>query len=635
VSLFIDRDETKASVHAKTACVQCHVGVSPVEERPCGTITAKVDCSICHAEVVETYGTSTHGKLSARGDLQAPACLDCHGVHGIKGHQDPVSRTYPSKVPELCGKCHREGKKAAKRYEGTQHEILEHYVMSIHGKGLLKSGLVVTAMCTDCHTPHHELPSSDPASTVHRDNIAKTCASCHNGIYERFKKSIHFSEEAKGEKPLPMCHDCHTSHTISRTDQQNFKLEIITQCGRCHQDVTEGYFETFHGKVSKLGYTVAAKCYDCHGAHDVLPDWNPESKLSRQNIVATCGKCHEGSHRRFAGYLTHATHHDPDKYPVLYYTFWVMSLLLIGVFGFFGIHTLMWLPRSLKERKRRKRMAREARGKEVQRFSALERRLHVLVVISFLGLVITGMTLKFSYLGWAQWLSHALGGFESAGFIHRVCALITFFYFGVHLIDVVRKKVRSKKTWREFLLGPDSMMPTMKDFKEFGATFKWFLGRGPRPVYGRWTYWEKFDYLAVFWGVAIIGSTGLVLWFPEFFTYILPGWFINVATIIHSDEALLAAGFIFTIHFFNTHFRPEKFPMDTVIFTGSVPLEEFKQDRRLEYEQLVESGELEERLVDPQPKAVVRAMKTFGTVALTIGIILIVLIIWAEVFGYR
>ena len=89
---------------------------------------------------------------------------------------------------------------------------------------------------------------------------------------------------------------------------------------------------------------------------------------------------------------------------------------------------------------------------------------------------------------------------------------------------------------------------------------KWFVGMGPRPQYGRWTYWEKFDYFAVFWGIAVIGSTGLTLWFPVFFTRFLPGSFINVATIIHSDEALLATGFIFTVHFFNTHLRPEKFP---------------------------------------------------------------------------
>jgi len=272
---------------------------------------------------------------------------------------------------------------------------------------------------------------------------------------------------------------------------------------------------------------------------------------------------------------------------------------------------------------------------EYQRFKPLHSKLHILVVISFLGLALTGMTLKFSYLGWAQWLSRMLGGFESAGYIHRICALITFFYFGVHLYDLIREKRKQRKNWKQFLSGSHSMLPNKNDWREFVGTLKWFIGAGPRPRYGRWTYWEKFDYFAVFWGVAIIGATGLLLWFPEFFTHFLPGWFINVATIIHSDEALLAVAFIFTVHFFNTHFRPDKFPMDTVIFTGRVPLEELKQDRPREYNELLKSRRLKKHLVEPLPPAVVRGAKIFGAIALSVGLLLILLIVWAEVFKYR
>ncbi len=135
------------------------------------------------------------------------------------------------------------------------------------------------------------------------------------------------------------------------------------------------------------------------------------------------------------------------------------------------------------------------------------------------------------------------------------------------------------------------MMPNRRDLTELVGTLKWFVGLGERPAYGRWTYWEKFDYFAVFWGIAVIGSTGLTLWFPVFFTRFLPGSFLNVATIIHSDEALLATGFIFTVHFFNTHLRPEKFPMDITVFTGRMPLEELERDKPREYEALVASGQ--------------------------------------------
>jgi cytochrome b subunit of formate dehydrogenase len=170
---------------------------------------------------------------------------------------------------------------------------------------------------------------------------------------------------------------------------------------------------------------------------------------------------------------------------------------------------------------------------------------------------------------------------------------------------------------------------------EFVETMKWFLHKGERPQYGRWTYWEKFDYFAVFWGVGMIGVSGLILWFPEVFTYVLPGWAINVASIIHSDEALLATGFIFTIHFFNTHFRPEKFPIDPVIFTGRMSVEELKHDKPQFYDDLVARGELEQYMAEPASPLKVRVAKIFGFTALAVGFTLVGLIIYAMVFAYR
>jgi len=257
------------------------------------------------------------------------------------------------------------------------------------------------------------------------------------------------------------------------------------------------------------------------------------------------------------------------------------------------------------------------------------------MIISFLTLALTGMSLKFSYTGWAVILSHFFGGFESAGYLHRFAAVIMIGVFFTHLFDVVRLKRKEFGSWKNLLFGYNSMLFNKNDLKEFIGSIKWFIGRSERPEYGRWTYWEKFDYFAVFWGMLVIGSTGLTLWFPEFFTRFAPGWFINVATIIHSDEALLATGFIFTVHFFNTHLRPEKFPMDIVIFSGRIPLEEFKLDRPDEYKKLTESGELEKHLVEPYPPIVIRAIKIFGWTALIIGLSMVLWIIYAMIFVYR
>jgi cytochrome b subunit of formate dehydrogenase len=277
----------------------------------------------------------------------------------------------------------------------------------------------------------------------------------------------------------------------------------------------------------------------------------------------------------------------------------------------------------------------EGKGLQFQRFSRLNRMLHVIMIVSFMSLALTGLTLKFSYTGWARILSRLLGGFESAGYIHRVAAVSMIGIFVTHLTDLYRRKRLEYGSWKKLLAGPDTMIFTRRDLREFIGSLKWFLHRGPRPAYGRWTYWEKFDYFAVFWGMAVIGTTGLILWFPEVFTLVMPGWLINVATIIHSDEALLAVGFIFTVHFFNTHLRPEKFPMDIVIFTGRMPIQELKEDKPEEYEALVKSGQLEKHLVEPYPPIVIRVVRAFAWIALSIGFLIVLWIIYAMLFAYR
>jgi cytochrome b subunit of formate dehydrogenase/uncharacterized protein with PIN domain len=635
-SLYVSASDVAGSIHQKVACAQCHSQVSVAHERPCETITEKVNCGACHAEVQQQYVASKHGQLNAANDPNAPTCIECHGTHRVLGRKDAQSPIFPTKIPDLCARCHREGEKAARRYKGTERDILNRYAESIHGKGLLKSGLTVTATCTDCHTSHGELPADDAASSVHRDNVAQTCAQCHHGIYDQYVASVHSADVTKTEKVLPVCSDCHSAHSIARTDQDSFMLETMDRCGKCHEEIAETYFQTFHGKVSQLGYTKTAKCYDCHGAHDILPTSNPKSHLSRQNVVATCQKCHPQATRRFAGYLTHATHHDPHRYPWLFYTFWAMTGLLVGTFAVSGAHTLLWLPRAFAMRRRyAEEVHGRPEGRQFQRFTRLERACHALLIISFISLALTGLTLKFAYTPWAATLSRLLGGFQSAGYIHRVAAVLMFGVFITHLVDLTINKRRQSGSWKALLFGPNTLLFTRRDAREFAGSVRWFLGRGPRPRYGRWTYWEKFDYFAVFWGIFVIGSTGLMLWLPELFTRVLPGWLINVATIVHSDEALLAAGFIFTVHFFNTHLRPEKFPMDTVVFTGRVGLEELKVDKPDEYDALAASGELERRMVEPLPDIVVKGIRFFAWIALAVGVSIVLWIIAAMLFAYR
>jgi cytochrome b subunit of formate dehydrogenase len=173
------------------------------------------------------------------------------------------------------------------------------------------------------------------------------------------------------------------------------------------------------------------------------------------------------------------------------------------------------------------------------------------------------------------------------------------------------------------------MVPQPKDLRDMFAMFRWFFGRGPRPRFDRYSYLEKFDYWAVFWGVAIIGGSGLLLWFPELFARWLPGWVFNVAAIVHGDEALLALVFIFTIHFFNGQLRPEKFPLDLVIFTGRATKAYMEEEHPLELERLEREGNLEVHVAPPPPRGLYIASALIGTSAILLGLTIAGLVIWA------
>jgi cytochrome b subunit of formate dehydrogenase len=270
-------------------------------------------------------------------------------------------------------------------------------------------------------------------------------------------------------------------------------------------------------------------------------------------------------------------------------------------------------------------------GRWYRRFTATERVLHVLLMLTFIGLALSGLPLIFADRPWAVVLAHTLGGFEGAGFIHRVCATAMIGVFVTHLALIVRRAIVTRNLLG-IVWGPNSMVPQWPDAVAFYRHFKWFIGLGPRPTFDRWTYWEKFDYWAVFWGMAIIGGSGLLLWFPFFFSKLLPGWMFNLASLVHGEEALLAVGFIFTIHFFNGHLRPEKFPMDTVVFTGRISEHELKTERAVEYERLSATGALAAKEAPP-PTMESRLFGWFvGGATLVLGIVVILLIIYSVVF---
>jgi cytochrome b subunit of formate dehydrogenase len=263
-----------------------------------------------------------------------------------------------------------------------------------------------------------------------------------------------------------------------------------------------------------------------------------------------------------------------------------------------------------------------------RRFGPIERVMHALLMLTFIGCALSGVPLLFADHAWASTLVNFMGGFRGAALIHRICAAIMTVVFVGHVLRVFVRAFLAKD-WLIYFWGPYSLVPNLKDVQDIVGMFKWFFGRGPRPHFDRYTYWEKFDYWAVFWGMFIIGGSGFMLWFPTFFSQFLPGWVFNVATIVHGEEALLAVGFIFTIHFFNGHLRPEKFPMDTVIFTGRLPEHELKDERPLEYARLVGEGRLATLEAAAPSASEMTFARLLGSVGLVLGVITILVIIYS------
>ena len=592
-------------------------------------VHARMECVACHTDIKDN---ADKGNAHARDPAQPLKKVDCASCHQDLWEQT-VKRGRAEERPRL----------------GVVAKNIEAYRKSFHARPNSDDKTRPNASCSDCHDTHSfNVPAKNsPEYTQFRLGISANCGTCHTDQLETYQQSVHGQENAKKMlADAAVCSDCHTAHAVAGTSSDPFKLTVTAQCGECHAKQFETYKDTFHGKVSTLGYAYTAKCFDCHGSHDIVRVANPESKVHPDNRLETCRSCHNPKKglpdvsKGFASFQPHADPHDFGRYPQVWAAWQLMSGLLIGTFGFFWLHTILWFYREWKERKARggghqhvriDEVPAQLHGKQYQRFSATWRVAHLMFALSLMVLTLTGMPLFYPDVPWAPAIMKFFGGPQVTGVIHRTAAVI---FAGVLFWHLAYMLLRIGRQWRTFeIFGSNSMVPNLKDLQDIIGMFRWFFGKGPRPTFDRWTYWEKFDYWAPFWGVTIIGVSGLVMWLPSFFGSFLPGWIFNVASIFHGEEAFLAVVFLFTVHFFNNPFRPDKFPVDVVMFTGSVPLEEFKKEHALEYQRLVASGELERHLVDAPTGLRLKLSKLLGFTLIAIGLTLLTLVAIGFFFG--
>lgn len=576
INIFVDKEVFERSVHAKQLCVGCHNNITKLpHDEPLPT---RVGCTSCHQQKWEEQ----------------------------KGNPDPEFKRL-----------------------GVVIKQIDSYMHSIHAQPNKLDGSKVNATCVDCHEAHNIGTLGSQQRAEHRLKNPEVCGRCHEKEKEAYLTSVHGKAVMEKHDPkAAVCSDCHSTHNIASPKADAMKLAITQNCGNCHTDAQKTYFASYHGQVNRLGYTHTAKCFDCHGGHNLKAVDDPTSSVHKNNRLKTCNTCHKDATENFLGFHAHGNAHDFNKYPGIWITAKFMQALIIGVFLFFWTHVILWLHREYKDRQAGLGYMPDPAKPEVvyfRRFTATWRLVHLLFAVSTMTLVLTGTTLLFSHTNWAQTVISLLGGPKVEAIIHRTAATVWLSVFLFHFATVVLNIWRNRETFQWF--GPTSLVPNMQDLRDVGAMFRWFLGKAPRPSFDRWSYWQKFDYWAPFWGAAIIGFSGLMLFFPTKTAIILPGWVFNIATIVHAEEALLATVFLFSVHFFNVHFRPDKFPMSTTIFTGLVPLEEFKHEHRLEYDRLLAAGELDKYLVKPPTRRVVTGSKVMAALLIFAGLSLLALVL--------
>jgi class III cytochrome C family protein len=358
-ALFVPAGALQGTVHDTLRCTDCHRGFEAGYPHRVGATV--VPCQTCHEQAGRDWAGSIHAANAAsKGD--APTCVGCHGAHQVYGVKDTRSPVYALNVAALCGRCHGDRRIIGTYFataEKTQGRIATTlYPKSVHGVALSRDGLVVSATCSNCHGAHKILPADSTGSSVNRANIPATCGACHAGIVATYDSSAHgptypaqHRTTTEGEH-RPVCIDCHSAHGIVRADQPQWQLDVVAECGSCHERLYETYFDTYHGKVTRLGFTLAAKCSDCHTAHNMRPASDPLSSVYALNLVKTCGRCHTGATWNFVKYYAHGDPTQRTKYPLLYWPWLFMTALLVGVMSFFGIHTGLWLMRSVLDRRR-------------------------------------------------------------------------------------------------------------------------------------------------------------------------------------------------------------------------------------------------------------------------------------------
>jgi nitrate/TMAO reductase-like tetraheme cytochrome c subunit len=360
-ALFITGAMLAQSAHDELTCASCHD--QHAAGYPHATDAIAVACSACHEAEQNEWAQSVHAaNYTSTGD--AADCVGCHTSHTVYPKDDERSATYDLNVAGLCAGCHADSVIVGTYFSSAEDSLsaaaVALYHETVHGTRVTESGLVVSATCSDCHSAHRTLPGDSIASTLHGDSVATTCGRCHEEVLALYDGAAHGAASYNGagehlDGPPPNCVDCHTAHGIVGAHEPNWFRGTVEECGECHERLYQTYLGTYHGKVTSLGGELAAKCSDCHTAHDMRPETDSLSSVHASNLVATCAKCHENASESFARYYVHGDPANRAEFPLLFWPLVIVTAYVVGALALFNVHTGMWLWRNARHAIRKRR----------------------------------------------------------------------------------------------------------------------------------------------------------------------------------------------------------------------------------------------------------------------------------------
>lgn len=572
-SMFVDQKKFENSVHGGFDCVDCHADLAGVSDFPHAEQLKPVDCSSCHEEAVKDYSQSFHAKVHLLGHKEAPTCASCHTNHEILPAEDPASPTYKANQVTLCGRCH--SGTALREMEVRMPQVMESYKQSAHAKAIL-AGNLKAATCTDCHGTHDLRGPADPDSRINRWRLPTTCGKCHMRVTAEYTQSIHGKAFELGIAESPTCTDCHGEHMIlghQSKESRTFNHKLSYQlCLNCHSNprilqkfgsslgVSREFVDSYHGMSLNLGSKRAAACISCHGTHLILAQRDPKSSIAPGNVVKTCQACHPKANKVFAESYTHAAANmQENKIAGFMQTAYIIMIIL--VIGGMVVHNLIILGYYF-----RKKWRMEKNKPTLTRFNLQEIIQHVLLSVTFIGLVITGFALRFSEHTLFQRLAAAGLNEDLRSTLHRIFAIGLLAAGMWHLLYLGFHKTGRKQL--------KAIMFVIEDMRQAVLNLRHHLGlTKERPLFDRYDYSEKAEYWALIWGTVVMAATGFVLWFPTTFTQFLPFWIVKVSEVIHYYEAILATLAIIVWHFFFVILHPEEYPMNLSWLSGKVTVD--------------------------------------------------------------